>query len=164
MSEPRWSADGQRVVVVGGPYYSLNDYYSRSRPDIAPEIWTMNADGTRAQQITKTLSWEKMPCWSPDDRRIVFVRQVDTGDYDIGGYATNLWSVDLASGTEKQLTFLPETHDERVVKGEINVALPLFSPDGKRIAFEQGEKRGDRSGICRMNADGKTKSDLGRGF
>ena len=60
--------------------------------------------------------------WSPDGRTVLFVRIA--GDFSSG----QLWSKDVATGDETQLTFDPTFKDQ----------TPDWSPDGTRIAYDSG--------------------------
>jgi Tol biopolymer transport system component/predicted Ser/Thr protein kinase len=64
-----------------------------------------------------------MPCLSPDDRTVAFVRR--SGD----GTKHDVWTCVLGGGSEKQLTSL-----------EWNCSFPVWSPDGKWITFNVDKK------------------------
>ncbi len=73
------------------------------------DIWTMNGDGSNPVQITNTSARDGDPQWSPDNSKIIFVRN------------GNIWSMDADGLNEEQLT----TAGGRD---------PSVAPDG-RIAF-----------------------------
>ncbi|RYX82257.1 hypothetical protein EON83_20565 [bacterium] len=168
-SEPCWSADGKRIVVVGGPSYSLIRSAS-NQANAQAEIWTMNTDGTAARQITRNPAWDLQPTLSPNGKQIAFVRRVAIDQSDVDEYASNLWIIDSTNGTEKQLTFFPETYYEMLAKNiYAQVSTPLFSPNGAMLAFEQatGQRWGKEQkilrGIYRIGINGKTTKRLSDG-
>jgi TolB protein len=102
-----WSPDGQELI------YSMQG-----------TLWRQRVGSTEARQITDTPGgYDYQPDWSPDGRRVVFVR------YD--GRAMSLRMLDLESGTESPL----------VENGAVNVD-PRWSPDGGRIAYVSTEFEG----------------------
>src|SRR3982074_2916937 len=61
--EPRWSADGTRIV------------FTREGPSIGnTTIWVMNADGSGQTQLTTT-NGDENPAWPPDGTKIVSARR-----------------------------------------------------------------------------------------
>jgi TolB protein len=99
-SSAAWSPDGQELI------YSMQG-----------TLWRQRVGSTEARQITDTPGgYDYEPDWSPDGRRVIFVR------YD--GRAMSLRLLDLESGMESSL----------VENGAVNVD-PRWSPDGSRIAF-----------------------------
>jgi Tol biopolymer transport system component len=86
---PEYSPDGSRIAYerFGPPWPS------------PPQVWVMNADGSDQRQLTtRGGGW---PSWSPDGRRIVFVRDDGTRDDPELGV---LWIIDVETGKETQLT------------------------------------------------------------
>jgi uncharacterized repeat protein (TIGR01451 family) len=96
-SQPVWSKAG-RIAFV------LND-----------EIWTMNADGSNADQLTETDGKASAPAWSPDGTQIAFMR---------GGTSFDLSVVTVATGAIRVLT-----------QSTANDRYPEWTADGQRIMF-----------------------------
>ena len=71
------------------------------------------------------------PSVSPDGKTIAFLRKDNAGDEQIWTVAWNGQSAQPPAGTPKQIT--SDAHDHLV---------PTFSPDGTRIAYEQGAGHG----------------------
>jgi len=80
------------------------------------DIFTARADGTGRVRLT-TSGDAGQAAWSPDGRRIAFVRAVSEADHDI-------WVMSSA-GRGKT----------RLVGGRTDDTDPAWSPDGRRIAF-----------------------------
>jgi Tol biopolymer transport system component len=85
------------------------------------DLWLVEVDGSGMENLTQSNDDEFSPSWSPDGKRIVFVRQYATGD-QIGG--TDLFVLDVESGRVEPL-LVTEAGEE----------YATWSPDGARIAF-----------------------------
>ena len=73
-------------------------------------------DGGNAARLTQTAANESQIVWAPDNRRLVYVSDRDGVEH--------LFLYDFKTGAETQLT-----------KGEGPDNTPLFSPDGKLLAY-----------------------------
>ena len=86
---PAWSPDGSRIAffsICGDPRDLEPDFH---------HIYTMNADGTSAVQLTNEPALDLSPAWSPDGTQIAFVttREVNQEIYVMsaeGSGATNI--------------------------------------------------------------------------
>ena len=94
-----WSPDGGSLV------YAMQGF-----------LWRQRVDAAVAEQLTDSDGTDHQPDWSPDGKRIVFVR------YD--GHSMEVMLLDLATGTVTPLTS----------GGSVNVE-PRWSPDGIRLAW-----------------------------
>ena len=94
-----WSPDSKELV------YSMRG-----------SLWRQALDSGVAVQLTAGPGYDYQPDWSPDGRRVVFVRYLDD--------AMELCVLDLESGKIAALTS----------GGDVNLE-PRWSPDGKRLAF-----------------------------
>ena len=175
--EPRWSPDGAKIAF-------------ESNRDGNSEIYVMNVDGSSVQRLTRNEREDSFPCWSPDGRQIVFgvddglpseaiyVMNRDGSDpRPIGAGAGPRWSPD-----GKRIVFISardgDPNDQhynreiyvmnadgsgvqRLTYNRSGDAGPVWSPDGKQIAFHSdrdAESRNRNWGpnleIYVMNADG----------
>jgi dipeptidyl aminopeptidase/acylaminoacyl peptidase len=94
--------------------------FTVSTPDLArakrtTTIWMVDSDGRNLRQVTRG-SKDASAHFAPDGKSLVFLRTTD----DI----PNLWMLPLVGGEARQLTHV-----------STGVADPLWSPDGKLIAF-----------------------------
>lgn len=103
-----WSPDGRRIAF---------DFVDDSGVHIA----TMDPDGRHVRQLTFGEGIQEVPKWSPDGRWITFNASPDLPDAP--GFHTDIWIMRADGSHKRQLT-----------RGGFDVE-PVFSPDGRRIAF-----------------------------
>ncbi len=120
------------LILIQCDDYTDKDY------SVQPEdIKIMDSDGTSTQIITQG----KDPSFSPDGRKIVFLRKdSEQGDYSI-------YIRDLVSGNETEL-----------LENLYYPSLPSFSPDGNKILFYLAHFK-----IYQMNIDGSNLTFLENG-
>jgi tricorn protease len=87
------------------------------------EVFAVNAkEGGDAVRITSTIGPESQVMWAPDNKRIVYVSNRGGQDH--------VYLYDFPSEKETQIT-----------NGDQEEEHPLFSPDGKSIAFQRGREQ-----------------------
>lgn len=111
-SDPVWSPDGSRIAFVG----SEDDVY---------DVFVMNADGTRMEQLTADPATDFAIAWTPDGSALLYNSNAN-GDHDIVRF-------DLSTRAVTSVTTGPSNDYE-----------PAISPDGTRIAFTS-DRRGQNS-------------------
>ncbi|HEY7334663.1 MAG TPA: DPP IV N-terminal domain-containing protein [Bryobacteraceae bacterium] len=80
---------------------------------------------------------------SPDGSRVAAIRtDRDSGDSDV-------WVFDIATGKATRITSDPEQN-----------AAPVWSPDGKQIAYVSVSATGNTSSVFRKSSDGSGKAEL----
>lgn len=139
-----------RLVIVGpaaGP--GPRDGLGSSNKD----LFTLNPDGSGLTNITRSVGQETEPAWSPDGRRIAFIRDGKVHVMDADGDAVRIltpntegveespaWSPDgslIAFARDRDLWLMrADGNDPRLLlrdPGEIHD--PSWSPDGCAIVF-----------------------------
>jgi len=126
---PRWSSDGTRVA------------WSKLIFQVVPaedELWVIDADGTNARMLSKTLAqsqgaeWD----WDPIGPRLALATDV-AGSFDI-------WLVPADGSTMTQITT------------GANAAEPVWSPDGSKIAYRDS----NTNALFVISSDGTNQVDL----
>jgi TolB protein len=147
---PAWSRDGKRIA-----FYSERDGNA--------EIYVMNADGTGVTRLTTTTADEGYPAWSPDGRTLSFDSDRD-GNFDV--FAMNDAGADVrpltrhaardvsaAWAPDGAIAFMSDREGggfdiyhaaadpsatARRLTHTGSAWFPVFSPDGKTLAFHVG--------------------------
>ena len=105
-TSPTFSPDGNRIAFMS------------PRPELTPQIYTMNADGTSVKLLTPFAkgkrSYRTGPDWSPTGDAVAFEQQ--DGDFQV-------WMISLKSGKMTKLTTFAENED------------PSWAPDGRHMAI-----------------------------
>ena len=125
----RWSPDGKIIAFV----MSAGD-----EKDAKPQVWFVYADGGEPWQVTKHKDGVRGFEFSPNGKALLFIASPGPDadkekraklhddavvvEHDLE--LAQLWTWDIATGAEKQLT-----------KGDFTVTDAKWSPDGAHIAF-----------------------------
>ncbi len=164
--DPVWSPDGNRIAFVSGHGEGV-------------EIYGMSADGSNATNLTQSRGGDWEPQWSPDGSKIAFSSErAHTWRRTAGEAGGIVWaSLDgeecadtspiLGSAApQPQFAAYVSTYPDVFVMnadGSAPTALtrtngeawgPVWSPDGKQIAFNRNTAGLFTPQICVMNADG----------
>jgi Tol biopolymer transport system component len=71
---PSWSPDGKRLL------YSTYCWFGNcGQPPVGAQLYTVGLDGKSPRQLTRTSGNSLAPHWSPDGKKIVFVRNTRVG-------------------------------------------------------------------------------------
>ena len=129
---PAWSRDGQTIVFV-------------SWRDGNSEVYVMNADGSGKRNLTRDRAQDDYPTWSPDGRRLAFLR----GPQGFCSYQLYVVNAD-SSGLRRLTLRVPEGTPETTGRCKGKADQLVWSPDGRTIYFGRYLVRTDGSGARRL--------------
>ena len=171
------SPDGRQVVYSSCEFPTGGGTIRPARKDFNYELVLVNLEGTEKQRLTLNTHLDLFPAWSPDGSHIAFVANPRSRHAELyvmsanGSDARRIATTLIESVTERygerlatnaEHTFWKRgegenlSNDENAWLGAVALAPPLWSPDGKRLAFlvEEGEYGPYQKILYTVNADG----------
>ena len=130
---------------------SADDAASRARPgslrlspgadrllfDLASDLFVWSFDDETLTRLTRGPETEELARFSPDGRRVAFVRDADLYVVDLGGDELRL----TTGGGENTLNGKLDWVYQEEIYGRGNYQAHWWSPDSRRIAFLQSDER-----------------------
>ncbi len=90
------------------------------------DLWVMKADGSGKRRLTDNGATNWAPSWHPDGERIVFSSNMDDWREEYNSYGHNF---------ELYLINRDGSGLERITYNNVFVSFPMFSPNGRKLAF-----------------------------
>ncbi|HEV8131942.1 MAG TPA: protein kinase [Acidobacteriota bacterium] len=148
----RLKGEGLRQLTFGEASYVHPDLSGSgkvvaSRMRMEFDIWKYPVGGSglenvrRGVQITRQTGQVQTPSVGPDDREMVYLS-------DSGGHG-NLWIMKLDGGEIRQLTYEQDPN--------IGVGVPVWSPDGKHIAYVLKRRAARNADLWLVGPDGSNR-------
>jgi dipeptidyl aminopeptidase/acylaminoacyl peptidase len=122
IADPQIAPDGSQVAFVRVSVDEKKDTYDTA-------IWLVKADGSEPPRALTAGVRDASPRWSPDGRRLAFVRSVER---DGRAQPPQLHIMSMAGGEPWPLTDMPR-----------GAANPEWAPDGRTIAFSSATRPED---------------------
>jgi dipeptidyl aminopeptidase/acylaminoacyl peptidase len=140
IADPQLSPDGSRTVFTRVVTDEKHNGYETS-------IWIVATSGSEAPTRLTNGKHDAHARWSPDGKRIAFVR---AGEKDDSGKPRppQIAVLSLAGGEARVTTDLPK-----------GAAGPVWSPDSKRIAFSSTTTQEDIDKFAEKKKDDQKKND-----
>ncbi len=91
------------------------------------EVYVTGADYPTTRRITNTIENEASPTLSPDGRTLAYAAERN-GTWGI-------YTATLANPNDKGFTYATDIKEQPLIAGKEPCTAPLFSPDGKKIAY-----------------------------
>jgi Tol biopolymer transport system component len=130
---PAWSPDGRKLAVIAGRNAPNDNHVT-----IGDHLAVANSDGSGLRHLTRGNAHNADPAWSPDGRRLAFVRSPPATSSPSSWIAV----IDAGGTRLRQLTH-----------GAVDLE-PSWAPDGHTIAFLRVDPRTYASSIWLVRPDG----------
>jgi Tol biopolymer transport system component len=104
------------------------------------DLWTANADGSEARQLTNDDRLESHPIVTPDGTTIVYSSRARG--------TSAIWRMNVDGSQQRQIVAAPAIYDFAV------------APDGKRIVYAAGDDNSKSESLMSMSIDGGNPSTI----
>lgn len=101
---------------------------------VSLDIYVMNADGSDVHRLTDNGATNWSPSWHPDGKRIIFSSNMDDWREEYQAFGHNF---------ELYIMNKDGSNLHRITHNEVFDSFPMFSPDGKKLAFASNRRSED---------------------
>ncbi len=115
------------------------------------EIVASDIDGTNVKRLTKNVSLDNFPAWSPDGAKVALISTTEPSGIEIGPRVDKLTFYEVATGESEQVALPPgvSAHPHRLA----------WSPNGEYVAFiassyDSGAPRFETLGLYLVRTNG----------
>ncbi|HVU17569.1 MAG TPA: S9 family peptidase [Candidatus Didemnitutus sp.] len=146
LSNPRWSPDGRSIALLqvesSNAKTGAVEAAARATGEVAAEIseqriTVLEVATGHSRFVTDASTYVYEFDWAPDSHRLAFIAA--PGDGDNHWWIARLFTLEVGDGKMTEL-----------LKPDLQIAVPRWSPDGRSVAFIQGL----------MSDDGATGGDV----
>jgi TolB protein len=131
----------------GGRIVFVREDPRASGPNAGVDLWLVDTKGGKPARLVGDSGWDEAPAWSPDGSLVAFQRSVyEPAEPDPILQSLDVWTVRVSGRRRRNLT-----------RGG-SASLPAWSPDGRRLAYAQGD------GIYLIRRDGSGKMRIVRRY
>lgn len=131
-----------KTLTRGATDYELSPNEKEVAIIVRGDVFVTNIEYGTTKRITNTPDQERSLTISPDGRKLVYAAERD-GQW-------NLYMTELVRKDDKLFSYAVDLKETQLTDSELPSFQPVFSPDGKEIAFLR-----DRSAIYVLNLDTK---------
>jgi Tol biopolymer transport system component len=149
---PRFSCDDKKIVYEKE---NQNPEQKDTAFNLDRDLFIKNLDTGEVKRLTNNDTYDGLASFSPDDKRVLFVR-----GYPGGGSSIFILNLDTK---ENKSVSLKESWEEKITRRSRGLVLPYcpsFAPDGKKILFHAGY---ENRKIFLMDENGENLSCLTKG-
>lgn len=127
-----------------------------SERDGYPEIYVMNSDGGNLTKLATNVTPKFEPAWSPDGKKVAFVTNDNDND------SLYIMNTDGSNPTKLIDAKNLSINRQATPDWQLGIRGPVWSPDGKKIAFVAGHSIGVWSifDMYVIDADGSSLLDM----
>lgn len=127
--------------------YALSPNQKEVAIIVRGDVFVTNIEYGTTKRVTNTPQQERDLTWSPDGRQLVYSAERH-GQW-------NLYMTELARESDKEFAYAKEFKEQQLTNDSLPSFQPVFSPDGKEIAFLR-----DRSAIYVLNLASKAEREV----